>query len=243
MSKPAKTRLGFALALLLLASAGKGGELFLTAEPQDPPFSMEIDGQPSGLAATILRPALKRAGVPYEISVHPWMRAYDMALKTPQTCVYATTPTEQRRPLFKWIGPLFAESWVLFATADSPIHATTLDELRGLRIGGSQGAAQTIYLQTLGVPIDVLSAVDNMSDNLRKLLAGHIDLWATGLKRGSYTAKIMGAKIKPVLALRQVELYLACNRSTDDTVITRVNAVLADMRADGTIARLSLPYQ
>jgi polar amino acid transport system substrate-binding protein len=236
---------GWHFALLLALSApAAAADLILTTEPEDPPFSMVRDGEPNGLATTILKSALERSGVSYEIAVHPWLRAYDLALKTPNTCVYATTPTDQRRPWFKWVGPLVEEKWALFARSDSAIAIASLDEAGRYRIGGSQGAAETAYLQERGIAVEALNAVENMNYNLRKLLAGRIDLWATGLRRGSYSARLDGVStIKPVLTFRSVTLFLACNRAVPDDIVARLNAALAAMRADGTMARLSAPYE
>jgi len=84
---------------------------------------MSIEGKIAGVATDRLVAALKRADIPYRISVYPWLRAYDMALKDPFTCVYSTNRTPEREALFSWVGPLAQDGWAIFPPSQkSPSH-------------------------------------------------------------------------------------------------------------------------
>lgn len=78
--------------------------LIITTEDA-PPHNMTKQGSDeiTGLATELLKTALDETKIKYSITLHPWSRAYQMAQKDNDTCVYSTTRTGQREPLFKWI--------------------------------------------------------------------------------------------------------------------------------------------
>src|SRR5579859_5824612 len=110
--------LGTMLWLLIGASSASAQSLTIATEEM-PPFNMSVRGKVEGLASEILIAALAETQISYKISVYPWLRAYEMALKEPETCVYSTTRTNERDLLFKWVGPLAMDHWTVFAMADN----------------------------------------------------------------------------------------------------------------------------
>src|SRR3546814_16957248 len=111
----------------------------------------------------------------------PWQRAYREALEKPATCVFSTTETEQRMPLFKWVGPLVSNDWVFLAGPDTPITLRSLEDARPFVIGGYQGDATALFLQERG--FNVLTAPAD-EPNVKLLAAPRIPLRATGSQTG-----------------------------------------------------------
>ena len=214
--------------------------LYLTTETSAP-SSMLVDGRVAGIATDKLRGVLARSGVSYEIALLPWRRAYTAALQRPDTCVYSTTRTAEREALFKWVGPLDSAQWVLMGRADRKLALTSLEQARGLRIGTYHGDARDSYLRSLGFATD---AAPNDFLNPQKLMQGRIDLWAASWRRGSTVLQRNGwdKYIVPVLAFRKIDVYLACNRSVPDALVTRLNAELGAMARDGSAQRIERAY-
>lgn len=225
MTRATFMRFLLAVGLFCLRPAFAGNfPLVITTEPEDPPFSMIRMEVLVGTATDIVKAALEQTGTPYRLTPYPWLRAVDIAKTQENACVYATTPTPERKPLFKWVGPIVRESWVLYARPDSDIKLSSLAEAASFRIGGSDGAAQTAYLESQGLKVETINSVGNMVANLKKLMKGHIDLWATGLKRGSYVARAQRvAGLKVVLKFHDADLYLACNPAVPDKLIDSLN--------------------
>ena len=74
--------------------------------------------------------------------------------------------------------------------------------------------------------------------------AGRIDLWATGLYRGKEIAAEAGIKeIKPVLLIKDVDHFLACNSKVPEHVVQTLNRAVETMRSDGSIKQISERYQ
>jgi polar amino acid transport system substrate-binding protein len=162
-----------------------------------PPYNMAINGKNfapddniDGIAADIVREMFKRAGIKYALSLRfPWDRIYNLALEKPGYGVFSTTRTPAREALFKWVGPIGPNNWVLLAKGDSKISLSNLAEAKQYMVGAYKGDAIAEYLleQTLE---PMLSLRDQ--DNVKKLQDGKIDLWASGDTSGRYLAKPEG---------------------------------------------------
>lgn len=205
-----------------------------------PPFNMQKDSNTVGISTDILRGAFQKAGIDYKISMFPWARAYDMATNDANTCVYSTTRTEEREGLFKWVGPLVRNDWVLFGRVDSP-KLTSLNDAKNYTIGGYQGDALTNYLKAQGLKVDEANA-DRL--NPQKLQAKRIDYWAAGAALGPYVASREGVTgLVPELQIKETQMFLACNKGVSDEVVTKLNAAIKQMMDDGTVKTINAHYQ
>jgi polar amino acid transport system substrate-binding protein len=223
-------------ASLSLASS----QLLLTTENY-PPFNMKEEDTKKiiGISTDIVREVMIRAGISYSIKFLPWKRAYGMALRNPDTCVFSTTETAERKPKFKWVGPLVHNDWIFFGHLDSGIVITSIDDARKYVVGGYDGDAVAVYLAQQGFKLDLAS---HDRYNARKLAAGRFELWATGQHLGPYLANQAGVAIKPLFTFRETVMSLACNRSVDDKMIETFNAILADLRREGMVDQLVAKY-
>lgn len=232
----AKITLAIAASLLASASAF-AGPLIITTEDA-PPFNYTTDGGKtiSGFATETVNEMFKRANVPYKTTLYPWVRAIEMAKTEKDTCVYSTTRTEEREKSFAWVGPLAPNNWVMFAKADSNITLSSLEDARKYKVGGYKGDAISLFLQAEKFKVD--EAI-NDEQNIQKLDAGRIELWAAGALGGPFQAKKMNIKVKPLLTFKKAEFYLACNLAVDPAVIKKLNATLQDMVKDGTFDKIN----
>ncbi|MNH42103.1 Bacterial extracellular solute-binding protein, family 3 [compost metagenome] len=80
-------------------------------------------------------------------------------------------------------------------------------------------------------------------ENVKKLLKGQIDLWATTDPVGRYLAKQEGVSgLQTVLRFNSADLYLAFNKDTPDEVIERLQKALDEMRNDGFVDEITQNY-
>jgi polar amino acid transport system substrate-binding protein len=214
--------------------------LYITTE-LSAPSSMLDRGRVVGIATDKVREAMERAGVDYSIEMLPWKRAYDSALKRPDACVYSTTRTPEREPLFKWVGPTDIAQWVLVGRADRKLQIHNLEDARGLRIGTYNGDARDAYLRSRGFTLDYTT---NDLSNPHKLQLGRIDLWAASLRSGSTVLARYGydKKIVPLLVFNEIGVYLACNRAVPNEVVARLNSAFDAIARDGTGQRIESSY-
>ncbi|TBU87435.1 substrate-binding periplasmic protein [Phytopseudomonas dryadis] len=232
-------------ALLLMASVARAEidpnyNVVLLTE-NFPPYNMAINGKNfaqedniDGIAADIVREMFKRAGVSYSLTLRfPWDRIYKLALEKPGYGVFVTARLPERESLFKWVGPIGPDDWVLLARADSDLQVNDLQQAGQYRIGAYKGDAIAEYLE--GEQLQPITALRDQ-ENARKLMAGQIDLWATGDPAGRYLARQEGVSgLKTVLRFNSAQLYLALNKDVPDEVVQKLQAELDKMRSEGFV--------
>ncbi|WP_201282309.1 substrate-binding periplasmic protein [Chromobacterium phragmitis] len=206
-----------------------------------PPFNMPQEGgKLGGLCTDILRELFLRAGISYSMELLPWLRAYAIAQQEDNSCVYSTTRTPGREAQFKWVGPLVSNSWSLFAGPHSPEGVAVLEDARAYTIGSYKGSGMSQYLADLGYKLE-LARADEL--NARKLVAGHIDFWASGEFSGGYIAAANHLPIRLLFSFNTVQMYLACNPRVDERIVQKLNKTLVGMQRDGAVDALRKRYR
>ncbi|RON59421.1 amino acid ABC transporter substrate-binding protein [Pseudomonas fluorescens] len=213
-----------------------------------PPYNMAKNGKNfaqgeniNGIATDIVREMFQRAGITYSLTLRfPWERVYKLALENPGYGAFVMARLPDREKLFKWVGPIGPDDWIMLAKADSKITLETLEDARQYKIGAYKGDAIAETLAKQGLkPIVVLRD----QDNAKKLVGGQIDLWATGDPAGRYLARQDGVTgLKTVLRFNSAELYLALNKDVPDTVVAKLQAALDQMRKDGVVDEIMGRY-
>jgi polar amino acid transport system substrate-binding protein len=213
-----------------------------------PPYNMAINGKNyakeenlNGIAVDIIREMFKRAGIQYNMTLRfPWGRIYKLALENPGYGVFVTARLPDREELFKWVGPIGPDDWVLLGKADSTITLNSLEDAKQYNVGAYKGDAIAEYL--LGKGLEPITALRD-TENAKKLLAGRIDLWATGDPAGRYLAKQEGISgFKTILRFDSAELYLALNKEVPDEVVQKLQAELDKLRSEGFVDDIQKNY-
>ena len=214
--------------------------LHLTTESA-PPSSILKDGVVVGHATEKIRTMMARAKVTVDIDMLPWQRAYQLALRRPDTCVYDTTRTPEREASFHWIGPIAVTDWILYGLAARKLHLNTLDQARPYKIGTYLSDATEQYLLNQGFKVE---SVANDALNPVKLITQRIDLWAATPIRATMLMERAGkgAQIIPVLTFNHVQLYLACNKAVPSALIEQLSRILQEMQRDGTSRAIEDKY-
>ncbi|PWB32074.1 amino acid ABC transporter substrate-binding protein [Pseudomonas sp. SDI] len=226
---------------LVLAGTARAAEPLVLLTENFPPYNMSADGKSfaredniQGIAAEIVREMFRRAQIPYSMTLRfPWERIYKQALETPGYGLFVTARQPDRETLFKWVGPIGPDDWILLARKDSKLTLDSLNDARGLKIGAYKGDAIAQHLSKQGLrPALVLRD----QDNARKLVNGEIDLWATGDPAGRYLARQVGiGELRTVLRFHGAELFLALNKQVPDAVVKALQDALEQMRSDGFV--------
>ena len=213
-----------------------------------PPYNMANNGKNyareenlEGIAVEVVRETFKKAGIDYHMTLRfPWARIYKMALENANHAVFVAAKLPERERLFKWVGPIGPDDWVLLAKADTSISLTTLEQAAAYRVGAYKGDVIEAFLQQKGLTADsVLNDIENAS----RLDKGQIDLWATGDPAGRYLAKQAGvSNLKTVLRFNQAELFLALNKETPDEVVQKLQTTLEQMRQEGFVDKAINSY-
>jgi polar amino acid transport system substrate-binding protein len=233
-------KLAFVSALAAMDFCTAAAPLKLNTE-DSPPYNMLADGKVVGIGADKVVQLMLRVKQAYTVELLPWRRAYEDALKQANTCVFSTTRTPEREALFKWVGPIAFNEWVLYGRADGHARIDSLEDARPYLIGAYNGDVREQYLRSHGFRVETVVA-DSL--NPKKLMMDRIDLWVSGrfdggvlVEQGGWTGRIV-----PVLSFFRSELYLACNPQVPDKLIDQLNVMLGVMSRDGSANAIDARY-
>ncbi len=237
----------FAIALAFSSLSQAADKLTLMTENY-PPFNMSIEDKNfaresgiDGISTDIIREMMKRTQFEYSMTLRsPWNRIYEMTRKKANYGLFSTTLTEERKPLFKWVGPLVENGWGIFKKAGSSIEVSSLEDLKNYKVGGYKGDASTEFVKSKGIKV-IETALDK--HNAEKLAIGRIDLWVSSRFTAHHIAEAAGVDTPVAIhSLKSVDLYLALNLNTPDSTVKKLQSALDSMKKDGTTQDLIQNY-
>ena len=205
-----------------------------------PPANFLDHGKLNGLSVDIVREILHRLKLPDNIQAVPWARGYTLALTQPNVALFSTTRLPQREKLFKWVGPLYSQTWGFYARRDSAIKISSLAQAKSLsRIGTYYKDAKEQYLLAKGF-LNLVSTKRNRN-NIRHIMDGSIDLWVSSDFNMPYLAKQAGIspdQLKLIFAFKKVQNYIAFSTQSPSSLVNLWQQTLDELKQDGTYDRL-----
>jgi polar amino acid transport system substrate-binding protein len=205
-----------------------------------PPASYLTAGRLHGRAVEVVREILRRLQIPELIEVVPWARGYSLATSQPNVALFSTTRLPQREKLFKWVGPIYSQTWGFYGKKGSGIKINSLEEAKRVaRIGTYHKDAKEQYLQAKGFR-NLISANKNVS-NIRHLMDGHIDLWVSSDFNMPFLARQAGVesdKLELVFAFKKVRNYIAFSLQTNDRLVHQWQQTLDAIKHERTYDQL-----
>lgn len=240
----------FILAILTLLNTSQvfaSERLYMYTE-NFPPYNMSSNGRAfehsadkiDGICTERAKAVLDQSGYDYRIKLRNWNYGYNRALSKANHGIFCTTYTEERAPLFKWVGPLAQNLWTIFAPPGSTFTMERLEDAKGKTIGGYRNDVRSEYLLKRGYK---MSVIDSDDLNPKRLALGQIDLWIAERLGGPYLASQQDIEgLVPVYSFNDVDLYLAMSPDTPDEVIEDLNKALEATRKNGTYDAIGTKY-
>jgi polar amino acid transport system substrate-binding protein len=233
------------LAGLLLAPQPALALKLLTEE--NPPLNYTENKKLTGMATEVVQEMGKRAKTELAFEVMSWSKAYERAQADKETCLYSTARLPNRENAFKWVGPIAANKWGLFALGGFKQEIKSLNDAKPFRIGGVARDAKTEFLKQWGVT-NIFEVEDDKLNpgklTLNRKEAQKIDLWITSVasaKKVAERAKMPGVKL--VYLVREEESYLACSPRTSAATLKALADSLDGMKKDGAYAKIIKRYE
>ena len=234
----ARIAVAVALAVAFLPTGSLAAALQVMTE-ENPPFNFTEGGVPRGIGVDLLAAAMSEAGRsfdPASIRVVPWARAYDTVRETPDTMLFSMARTAEREPLFAWVGPILQVQIGVLALRERRIAIASPADLASYKIATVRDGAPEQLLLAAGVPESALDRGPGIEANLRKLLAGRVDLVAFNVPGALYTLYRMGndpAACSVAYVLKENSLHYAFNKATEPALLKELQAALERIRARG----------
>jgi len=234
-----------AILLLTLCSSASAKPMMVLTEHL-PPYQIDTQSGVSGFATEVVRRTFENAGIPYQIEVQGWSRAYQRTLRQADTCIYSISKSNERTPLFQWVGKLAYTITALYSLKDRPdiqlknlndakkfVTAVTKDDITHhflLKHGFKEGE-QLYVLESVATMLNVLQG--------RK----DIDLVLINDTILKYRALESGVPMESLQKQMEVtglplDFYLACSLTTSKEVVARLSSSLQQIKESGEFARI-----
>ncbi|MCP4826928.1 MAG: amino acid ABC transporter substrate-binding protein [Shimia sp.] len=223
--------------LMPMAAAAQDTALSLFTESYEPYSFMEGD-KLTGHAVDLVAETLSRADVTASMELISWTRAITLAEKQPNTCVFTTGRTEDRENNFQWVGPMYSSSEYLVQRAGTNADVTSLEQALTKTIGTQTGDYTIEQLEKLGATDIDLAADQEMT--LKKLAAGRLD-YAVVLDDTAAAATADG-QLEIAMEAFRTEFFLACSKTTDAGLVSKLSAAMATVVQDGTRDKFVAAY-
>jgi polar amino acid transport system substrate-binding protein len=234
--------------IVLLAMAPLAGlraqDLTIYCEEDAPNQMIGPDGQLTGMTVEIAREIQKRTGNRDPIQLVPWARGYEAIQKNPGVVLFSMSRTAERNPLFHWIGPVLETRYCFVAKANSRVLIKTFEDAKELqRIGVYNNDVRDAFLTEAG--FRNLDRANNNVQNVKKLMAGRIDAYASSsiaIESEAQAAGYKASDVKDVFTFMRVQLYIAMSMGTSEGVVSAWSDAFAGMQKDGSFVNIFRKY-
>ncbi len=219
-------------------SAVSPGERLTFYTEQLPPYNYQENGTLKGFSVDLLEAITTKMGTKVtreQVHLVPWTEGYQAALHQNNTVLFTTARLPEREQSFKWAGPIYAYTNVLFARPDRQIVVKGPESLKGYRIGVIVDDVAIQQLLDFGVNKSQLVPETNVSAVIAKLNSGEIDLWAYPEAPGRYlTERETGNyySFKVVYTLQDLEGYYVFNKNVPDSTVTSFQKALDSLKTE-----------
>ena len=216
-------------------------QLIVGSDTYPPYIYLNNDGIPAGIDVEIATEAFRRMGYAPRFETIDWEQKTTLVESGALDCIWGCFSMDGREEAYRWAGPYMVSRQVVAVDADSSIRS--ISDLAGKTIAvQSTGKPEEIFLSGSDprVPqtVEVLS-IENRSVQYAMLACGYVDGIAaheTGIlqymKDNSVEFRILE---EPLLV---TGLGIAFAKNDTRGLDTQLNAVLAQMRADGTLEQI-----
>lgn len=226
-------------ALSALAADVRTIDLYLA---EAPPLSMVGQGNQHGILGEVALKAASMAGYQLHLISLPWLRAQKDVQTGADRLIVPLSRTPEREKLYTWIAPIMSMDRAFFTLNERVNSFAEAKTAYGL-IAVGMGSAQEQKLRDEGFRDDQIYPLKIGDNPAQMLLRGRVDAWYNGVPESQYIWRQLSdrpLKMSPPLAT--ADLYLACSKSCDPTMIQTLSQAVEEMRQDGTIKRLINDY-
>lgn len=227
--------------------ASASEKLYLYTE-NFPPYNMSATGRAfehnensiDGICTEMVKAILQTTDLDYVIKLRNWDYGYNRALDKKNHGIFCTTFTEEREPLFNWVGPLTKNLWTIFAASGTNLKIDKLEDTKGMLYAGYRNDVMTEYLLERGYKV---SAMESDDINPKRLELGQVDLWIADRLAGPYFASQQDVEgLQPIYSFNDTELYLAMNPGTPDEVMKKLTDGLEKIKSNGMYEAIETKY-
>ncbi len=227
-----------------LSGSTKSVELTYYTE-QLPPYNYQENGTLQGISVDLLEAITEKMGKKIsreEVHLVSWTEGYQTVLSRNNTVLFTTVRFPEREQSFKWAGPIYTYTNVLFARPDRGITIDDPEDLGNYRIGVIADDVAIQQLLDTGVNGSQLVRETNASLLVDKLNKGDIDLWAYPEAAGRHFIEHATGNpysFRVIFTLPTQEGYYVFNKNVSDSTIASFQQSLDTLKQEKDAAGIS----
>lgn len=222
-----------------LAAIQKAGKIVVGIEGAYPPFNYHDDnGDLTGYDVEVARAVAQKLGVTAEFVEAPWdslLAGVDS--KRFDTVINCVSISDERKEKYDFAGPyLYSPTQILVKGENDSIKS--VEDLTGKSLAGNSTNVLASWYESLGVE---LVPIDTSSEAINLLLQDRVDFLSfSGITFSSYLKEHPDADIKVAFDVPDAEQQVGIPiRKGETHLLDSVNKAVEELRADGTLAKLS----
>lgn len=240
------------LFVCLLAQPLHAAEYRVASDENLAPYSFrDASGQPAGIDIDVLNEVGRRLDIRFRIELLPWKRVLQQVEQGQVALASPLFRTPEREQFAQYTGPVHYSALGLFAPANSTLRFTGLADLDGKRLGINRGfVLQDEFDRAVREGRLQIEEVNAVEQNIRKLQAGRIDLFAANVISTQYALRNSGAtaslRLLPRLLQEHRPAFLVISRRAAvperEQLARQLEATLNAIHQDGSYARIVSKY-
>ena len=148
--------------------------------------------------------------------------------------------TEERQKTYNFSDP-YAYSITVLVVRDDNTEITSFEDLKGKKTANSASSTYMAMGEKFGASV---TAIESLADTMSQVIDGRVDATINALDSfNDYMKEKPGAPLKIVATSdEKTPVGFPFNKSADPELLKRVNAAIAELRADGILKAISEKY-
>jgi len=203
-----------------------------------PPYSYLEKNELTGLSVEIVKELQKRVAYKYKIRNKPWGRVIKESYE-PNTMTFPLARVPYREKQYKWIGPIYTDSFVFVVKKENYKKIHTINELKDITVGVNLGAPTTKRLQSLDfTKLIIITSEIKLS---KMFIRDRFYAWYSPklmiydmLNKLDYNLNDVSVLYKD----KALKWYIVTSLDVDDQIINLWQKELDNMKLDGSFEKI-----
>lgn len=197
-----------------------------------PPYSYEENFDVKGSAVAVARELLISQGLPNQVEIYPWARAYHLAQKTPNSLFFSIARTPERESMFHWIGEIMDFDVHIYRRADrGDIVLKSPADFADHSFAALRSDIKTTFIKKTAKDI---TEVALESSAIKMVHAGRVDLVASDKTAMEHRVEQLGFQQDDFVSAYRISslskpLYLVANKGVDPALVLKLQNGLKDI--------------
>ncbi|WP_171907591.1 substrate-binding periplasmic protein [Alkalimonas amylolytica] len=228
---------------MVVSAHEQSAPLRIITEHSPPASYLNEQGKVAGATTELITQLANQLDEDIRIELMPWARAFYTATSQPRTALFETALSEERKPLFHWVGPLKVYRLWVYGRQDRLTGPINLAELSRSYIAcESLDSIYLQYWQQLGFTTERRLALTPRKAQCRDMfLQQRVDLiiW-NELFAGSLQQDLrqQGTELVPLMPIDDIYLYLVFSLDHSVAYIQQWQDALEQSYRDGSMRAL-----